>query len=941
MATAERRRWGGPAAAPRPLGGRAGGGSLAFKQRKLVEADEQLEKEVRRMEERLAQAQAARAAPSAGAGREKSHWRGARPSRVTGLDPTVVQALTRMLPKSRYPGDGAASVPPEPVPNGTGSQPRPAGAPFNRDHGAPAVSPAGQERAEAAAAAKREAERAAAKEAKEAKEREWAEMQLNALKERARQRQQLKECGHTQAWAERKGVPGPSSARASRVSDCAQWQVPIRAAPPVSREASEIAWMRQVASQISEEHENSQGGVTPRVPSPPQPEEQVEAPKAAPRIVRRSVHQCKAPPVQPVVEVEQQQECAQKQVVACAVPRQHAWGKLDEDGQDSEDHESQIIPRVRLNADRWCTPPVYEAASAPVEPTAIRQRVAAQKDNVTRVEPEEDAMQTEHEQERQAILAEVRAIAAAAATADAKCVVGASRPRRRQQDSLYEADDAEHVPEDEEEVARAWREGAVEEQEPDFDRGILFKREAVEAEAAGAEAATEAKAQVAAQAEAVEALRAEKAAAAEAAQVAEAERQEVQARRVRERLAAIQAQERAEAEARAARELEWERERQELRNAYLHNEQRCREEQERNEARQNAARRQSQAEAGEQEARRVRQSAGERARAAEARAAERRFVTAVCRLQALVRGRRGRRRAAAVSAARAASSGSSQWSMRQRAQEAAVVAAAVRLQAVVRGREGRRHAATVRERRREERAIALAMRGDEQQRKENLREVLSTLPTSRDALAAAADLCATQMLLPVTQNAHPTPMDNQQRPQSPHQPPSQGQGCSSDDREVQEVKLVLKVEQARPQRQPKEQQQQQQQQRSGGLGRANRGGVSRKSRGAKIGLRKGAPRHHAQVPGANAPFPNPGESVSLFVPLSGARSTTELLERCDEAIASVTGGGQRSSRCWSYATSRGELIDVDDFTELHEVRLRAAYLFATVCAQPPQQQRYA
>ena len=155
------------------------------------------------------------------------------------------------------------------------------------------------------------------------------------------------------------------------------------------------------------------------------------------------------------------------------------------------------------------------------------------------------------------------------------------------------------------------------------------------------------------------------------------------------------------------------------------------------------------------------------------------------------------------------------------------------------------------------------------------------------------------------------------------------------------MKLVLKVEQARPQRQPKEQQQQQQQQRSGGLGRANRGGVSRKSRGAKIGLGKGAPRHHAQVPGANAPFPNPGESVSLFVPLSGARSTTELLERCDEAIASVTGGGQRSSRCWSYATSRGELIDVDDFTELHEVRLRAAYLFATVCAQPPQQQRYA
>jgi hypothetical protein len=72
--------------------------------------------------------------------------------------------------------------------------------------------------------------------------------------------------------------------------------------------------------------------------------------------------------------------------------------------------------------------------------------------------------------------------------------------------------------------------------------------------------------------------------------------------------------------------------------------------------------------------------------------------------------------------------------------------------------------------------------------------------------------------------------------------------------------------------------------------------------------------------------------VSVFVPLGGCRTTAELLARCETAAARVTGGGQRSSRCWSYATSRGELVDVDDFTEIHEVRLRAAYLFATVVA---------
>jgi hypothetical protein len=865
---------------------------------------------------------------------------------VTGLDPTVVQALTRMLPKSRYPGDGVASAPPpEPVPTGTGSQPRPAGAPFNRDHGAAAVSPARQERAEAAAAAKREAERAAAKEAKEAKERAWAEMQLNALKERARQRQQLKESGHAQAWAERKGDSRPSSVRASRVDDCAQWQVPIRAAPPVSREASEIAWMRQVASQISEDHEKTQGGITPRVPSPPQPEVQVEPPKAAPKIVRRTVRQCTAPPVKPAVETEPQQEPAQSQAaVAGAVRRQHAWSKLDEDVQDSEDHESQIVPRVRLDAGRLRTPPVYKDAAA-LEPTAMKQSAAAQMDKAARVEPEEDTTHRDHERERQEILAEVRAIAAAAARADEKRDVRVSRPRRRQHEEQIEKDHEDQVEEEEAEVARAWREGTMEESEAHFRWSTQSEHEAVEAEAAAAEAAAEAEAKILAEAEAVEAARrAEERAAAEAARVAEAEEQELQARRVRERLAAIQIQEHAEAEARAARELEWERERQERRDAFLHNEQRCREEQEENDVRESAARRQAQAEADETKARRVPQSAGERARAAEARAAERRFVTAVCRLQALVRGRRGRRRAAAVSAARAASSGSSQWSLRQRAQEAAVVAAAVRLQAVVRGREGRRRAATVRERRREEQAIGLAMRGDGQQRRENLREVLSTLPTSRDALAAAADLCATQVSLPVnhagseaSKHGQPAPTDNQQRAQpQPQQPPSQGQGCSSDDRETQEVKLVLKVEQPRSQRQPREQQQQ----GSGGPalfgGRANRRSVSHTSRGAKTGLGKGAPWHHAQAPRANASFPSPGDSVSVFVPLSGARTTTELLERCDEAIARVTGGGQRSSRCWSYATSRGELVDVDDFTELYDVRIRAAYLFATVCAQPSQ-----
>jgi hypothetical protein len=112
---------------------------------------------------------------------------------------------------------------------------------------------------------------------------------------------------------------------------------------------------------------------------------------------------------------------------------------------------------------------------------------------------------------------------------------------------------------------------------------------------------------------------------------------------------------------------------------------------------------------------------------------ERRFVAAVLRLQAGVRGRRARRHAARLRRERAAwdregaasaavvgsgrghgGGGGGILSARQRGREAAVVAAVVRLQAAVRGLRARRGVAasvTRRARRAEERQIASLMRG--------------------------------------------------------------------------------------------------------------------------------------------------------------------------------------------------------------------------------------
>ena len=60
------------------------------------------------------------------------------------------------------------------------------------------------------------------------------------------------------------------------------------------------------------------------------------------------------------------------------------------------------------------------------------------------------------------------------------------------------------------------------------------------------------------------------------------------------------------------------------------------------------------------------------------------------------------------------------------------------------------------------------------------------------------------------------------------------------------------------------------------------------------------------------------------------------------AATRVTQGGEVAGG-WAYATSRGQVVDIDDFTEIHELRLRAAYLFATVkqtLKPPPPSQRY-
>ena len=190
-----------------------GGGQLHFKKKKLLQADARLAVEVERMEARLEQARARRRQPVAGPGAPR--WRASQPSKVTGLDPSVVRDLSRLLPQPRYPGTAGAEAAASPLEDGTGSRPQPAGAPFNKGFGQvdlgqqlEVITPEEQQRQ----AARREAERLAAKQAKAAKEREWAEGQLKALQERARQRQQARETGHARAWAVRRPPPPPSHA---------------------------------------------------------------------------------------------------------------------------------------------------------------------------------------------------------------------------------------------------------------------------------------------------------------------------------------------------------------------------------------------------------------------------------------------------------------------------------------------------------------------------------------------------------------------------------------------------------------------------------------------------------------------------------------------------------------------------------------------------------
>ena len=192
-----------------------GGGQLHFKKKKLLQADARLAVEVERMEARLEQARARRRQPVAGPGAPR--WRASQPSKVTGLDPSVVRDLSRLLPQPRYPGTAGAEAAASPLEDGTGSRPQPAGAPFNKGFGQvdmgqqlEVITPEEQQRQ----AARRETERLAAKQAKAAKEREWAEGQLKALQERARQRQQARETGHARAWAVRRPPPPPSHAPA-------------------------------------------------------------------------------------------------------------------------------------------------------------------------------------------------------------------------------------------------------------------------------------------------------------------------------------------------------------------------------------------------------------------------------------------------------------------------------------------------------------------------------------------------------------------------------------------------------------------------------------------------------------------------------------------------------------------------------------------------------
>ena len=873
------RRWNNAGSAGPPRSG-----PLAFKQKKLAEADERLEREVRKMEDRLAHAQAARQAnaakPAAQAAQGATpRWRGSQPSKVTGLNPTVVKSLSRLLPPARYPGTAEAAAAPAPVAAATGSQPRPAGAPYNREfaskHPLEVVTPAEQQRE-----AKRDAERLAAKEAKAASEREWAEGQLDALKERARQRQIIKETGHARAWAEQRGrgsrTRSAGSELASKVEACAQWQVPRRAAPPpVSREASEIAWMKKVvASEPLEQVATATAELssTPRVRSPPEPEEVLQP--EVPQIVRRTVRTVAAAPpaVMPVPEPEPEPE--PKRVTPRE--RNNAWSKLDEHAQDDD----KDVPAVRFNAGRWSNPPVYGADGAQQEAEVVRtpREQARPVQHPQEQEGEEQAVRAEQarrrelqrerqEREREEILAEVRAIAAAAVEVQEEERATAAAAERRRAEEEAEAERTQQA------ELEAWRQEHVQ-----------LQRKAEEAQAAADVQANEAFA------EAEAAQRRDEIAAQEA---------EAEAQRMRERLASMEARERADAEAREIRECEWQRQYQEERDAQLHREQRQKEEGERAaraqehdqwEAEREAERDEARRQADEREHMHTRMN--ERALQAEARAAERRFVTAVCRLQALVRGRRGRRQATAVRQERGQRQ---QLQARQRAQEAAVVAAAVRLQACVRGREGRRRVATIRERRREEVAIAKAMRGSERQRRENLREVLgAAIPhmPSRDAAVAAADLCATQVPLPAGFAGSSDSNEGHQ------QQDASGQ-----------LKLVLQVE-------------------SGGTASVNRRRPSHTPRGS------GAATRGSKAPKGKAPAGGAG-SFSVFIPASGASTTPELLTFAAAAASRVTQGGEVAGG-WAYATSRGQVVDIDDFTEIHELRLRAAYLFATVKQAKPQ-----
>ena len=217
-----------------------------------------------------------------------------------------------------------------------------------------------------------------------------------------------------------------------------------------------------------------------------------------------------------------------------------------------------------------------------------------------------------------------------------------------------------------------------------------------------------------------------------------------------------------------------------------------------------------------------------------------------------------------------------------------MVAAAVRLQAALRGRNGRRVAHTARERRREEQRIASVMGRmgqlgpDAHGRRRQLQEVLSVLnqqpepgeeacAVGKPARAAAAALCAT----PVAPDDAPMPA------------------------EETGLKLVLQVERRA----------------------AGNGGSARRRRYTHT------PRGVAGGGGSS--------SLSVMIPWraegegpEAERSTASLLRRAEAAAVQCAGGAVVGG--WSYATSRGEIVDMDEYTEVGELRRHASYLFNSV-----------